>query len=313
MLKKLLNFYGKLDEALFFVIDFELKNYYISPLISIDKDIFFSIEEKSNFHNKKTPYLKKAVSFKRYKKAFDMIIEEIKKGNTYLANLTFPSLIDINYTLEEIYRYSDAKYKLYFKDQFVCFSPETFIEIKNDKIYTYPMKGTIDNKIKNAKEIIINDKKEMAEHTMVVDLLRNDLGIVANHIKVEKFRYAETIKAGERELLQISSKISGELEKDWNKRLGDILLSLLPAGSISGTPKKSTIEIIKKAEQYERGYFSGIFGIYKNRTLKSAVMIRFIEKQDDKLFYKSGGGITIDSDINKEYQELQDKIYVPFL
>ena len=66
-------------------------------------------------------------------------------------------------------------------------------------------------------------------------------------------------------------------------------------------------------ENYNRGYFSGIFGIYKNKTLKSAVMIRFIEKQGDKLFYKSGGGITIDSDINKEYQELQDKIYVPFL
>jgi len=313
MLKKLLNFYGRVDEAIFFAIDFELKHYYISPLKSIDEDILFSIEKKSPFKNKKIPYSKKAISFERYKKAFETIIKEIKKGNTYLLNLTFPSVIDIDYSLKEIYKYSDAKYKLYFKDKFVCFSPETFIEIKDDKIYTYPMKGTIDAKIKNAKEIIMSDEKEMAEHTMVVDLLRNDLGIIAKHIRVEKFRYAEKIKAGERELLQISSKISGELQKNWNERLGDILLSLLPAGSISGTPKKSTVSIIKKAENYNRGYFSGIFGIYKNKTLKSAVMIRFIEKQGDKLFYKSGGGITIDSDINKEYQELQDKIYVPFL
>ena len=313
MLKKLLNFYGRVDEAIFFAIDFELKHYYISPLKSIDEDILFSIEEKSPFKNKKIPYSKKAISFERYKKAFETIIKEIKKGNTYLLNLTFPSVIDIDYSLKEIYKYSDAKYKLYFKDKFVCFSPETFIEIKDNKIYTYPMKGTIDAKIKNAKEIIMSDEKEMAEHTMVVDLLRNDLGIIAKHIKVEKFRYAEKIKAGERELLQISSKISGELQKNWNERLGDILLSLLPAGSISGTPKKSTVSIIKKVENYNRGYFSGIFGIYKNKTLKSAVMIRFIEKQGDKLFYKSGGGITIDSDINKEYQELQDKIYVPFL
>jgi len=313
MLKKLLNFYGRVDEAIFFAIDFELKHYYISPLKSIDEDILFSIEEKSPFKNKKIPYSKKAISFERYKKAFETIIKEIKKGNTYLLNLTFPSVIDIDYSLKEIYKYSDAKYKLYFKDKFVCFSPETFIEIKDNKIYTYPMKGTIDAKIKNAKEIIMSDEKEMAEHTMVVDLLRNDLGIIAKHIKVEKFRYAEKIKAGERELLQISSKISGELQKNWNERLGDILLSLLPAGSISGTPKKSTVSIIKKAENYNRGYFSGVFGVYKNKTLKSAVMIRFIEKQGDKLFYKSGGGITIDSDINKEYQELQDKIYVPFL
>ncbi len=313
MLKKLLNFYGRLDEAIFFAIDFELKHYYISPLKSIDEDILFSIEEKSNFKNKKIPYSKKAVSFKRYKKAFETIIKEIKKGNTYLLNLTFPSVIDIDYSLKEIYLYSDAKYKLCFKDKFVCFSPETFIEIKDDKIYTYPMKGTIDANIKNAKEIIMSDEKEMAEHTMVVDLLRNDLGIIAKHIRVEKFRYAEKIKAGERELLQISSKISGELQKNWNERLGDILLSLLPAGSISGTPKKSTVSIIKKVENYNRGYFSGVFGVYKNKTLKSAVMIRFIEKQGNKLFYKSGGGITIESDVNKEYQELQDKIYVPFL
>jgi len=313
MLKNLLNFYAKLKEPIFFVIDFEMKNYYVSPISSMDKDIYFSFEKRNNFANKKIPYSKKPVSFQRYKRAFDFVIEEIKKGNTYLANLTFPSVIDIDYSLKEIYDYSDAKYKLYFKDEFVCFSPESFVEIKDNQIFTYPMKGTIDANIKNAKEIILNDSKELAEHTMVVDLLRNDLGMVADHIKVEKFRYIQTIKAGDKKLLQVSSKISGKLQKNWNEKLGDILLLLLPAGSISGTPKKSTISILKKAEKYDRGYFSGIFGVYENQTLKSAVIIRYIEKNNNKLIYKSGGGITIDSDVYKEYQELKDKIYVPFL
>ncbi len=175
------------------------------------------------------------------------------------------------------------------------------------------MKGTIEAKIKNAKEKILSNKKETAEHVMVVDLLRNDLSIAAKRVRVEKFRYIEKIKAGEKELLQVSSKISGELEKNWNQKLGDILLSMLPAGSISGTPKKKTLELIKKIENYERGFFTGIFGVYKNKTLKSAVMIRFIEKQENSLIYKSGGGITIDSDLFSEYKELVDKIYVPFV
>ncbi len=313
MLRKILNYYGKKDEDIFFAIDFEAKNHFISPLSNLPKDILFEIEAKKPPKNKKIPYKKTPIDFDRYKKAFYEVKEEIKKGNTYLLNLTFPSAIDINYSLKEIYLYSDAKYKLYFKDQFVCFSPESFIEIKNNKIYTYPMKGTIDAKIENAKEKILSNEKEMAEHTMVVDLLRNDLAMVANRIRVEKFRYVEKIKAGDRELLQVSSEISGELPKNWNKRLGDIITSLLPAGSISGTPKKSTVEIIKRVEGYQRGFFTGIFGIYQNKTLKSAVMIRFIEKSENRLIYKSGGGITIDSDLFSEYKELQDKIYVPFI
>ncbi len=313
MLRKLLNFYGEREEDILFIIDFEAKNFFISPIKSLPKNILFEMDAKAKKSRKKIEYTKYPISFDRYKKAFFKVKEEIKKGNTYLLNLTFASKIKTNLSLKEIYTFSDAKYKLYFKDKFVCFSPETFIEIKNNKIYTYPMKGTIDAKIKNAKEKILNNQKEMAEHTMVVDLLRNDLSIVAKKVRVEKFRYIEKIRAGDRELLQVSSKISGELENNWNKRLGDILLSLLPAGSISGTPKKSTVEIIKKVENYDRGFFTGIFGIYEKKSLKSAVMIRFIEKIENEMFYKSGGGITIDSDLLSEYQELQDKIYVPFV
>jgi para-aminobenzoate synthetase component 1 len=87
----------------------------------------------------------------------------------------------------------------------------------------------------------------------------------------------------------------------------------LPAGSISGAPKKKTVEIIKDAEGYERGYFTGIFGIFDGKDLDSSVMIRFIESIDSKLCYKSGGGITFMSKPELEYQEMIDKVYVPII
>ena len=156
----------------------------------------------------------------------------------------------------------------------------------------------------------------MAEHVMIVDLMRNDLGIIGRDIKVEKFRYVETIQAGKKELLQVSSKITAQLPEDWKDHLGTLLSQILPAGSISGTPKKSTVNIIEKVEDFDRGFYTGVFGIFDGKSLRSSVMIRFIEKvmekENDALFYKSGGGITIDSDAKSEYEELIDKIYLPF-
>lgn len=312
-LREKLNFYGAQKEPIFFVIDFNANEHYIAPLDGLDSDIHFSFENlKEVHHHKKIPYTFQPVTLTQYQEAFEKIQEEIKKGNTYLINLTFPSKLQIDYNLKEIYNYTDAKFKLYFKDQFVCFTPERFVEIRDNSIYTYPMKGTIEASLPDAKETILNDEKEMAEHVMVVDLLRNDLSMISNNVTVEKFRYVEKIKAGERELLQVSSKIKGTLEESWHDRLGDILTTMLPAGSITGAPKKSTTEIIKDVESYERGFFSGIFGIYDGKTLDSAVMIRYIEKTPDGLVYKSGGGITIDSSCQSEYLEMCEKVYVPF-
>ncbi len=86
---------------------------------------------------------------------------------------------------------------------------------------------------------------------------------------------------------------------------------MLPAGSISGAPKKKTLEVIAEAEQYTRGYYTGVFGIFDGENIDSGVMIRFLEQGPDGLIYKSGGGITAMSNIHEEYQELTDKIYVP--
>jgi para-aminobenzoate synthetase component 1 len=148
----------------------------------------------------------------------------------------------------------------------------------------------------------------MAEHTMVVDLLRNDLGIIGKNVKVNKFRFIDKIKAGEKELLQVSSEIEATID-NWQENWLNILQKMLPAGSISGTPKKKTLEIIKRVENYNRKFYTGIFGITDEKTfLDSAVIIRYIEKGN---IYKSGGGITIDSNVKEEYEELIKKVYIP--
>ncbi len=94
-------------------------------------------------------------------------------------------------------------------------------------------------------------------------------------------------------------------------QLGDILLKLLPAGSVSGAPKPRTLEIIKEVEEERRGYYTGVFGYFDGSVLDSGVMIRFIENTAGKFFYRSGGGITTQSVVESEYQEVIDKVYVP--
>lgn len=310
-----MNEYGKDGKPFFFIFDFELENPCVFLLDELIKEnIFLKIKKKNpDKYQKKILLTKKPIEFSLYKNSFDFVVNEISKGNSYLLNLTFPTEIETNLTLEEIFVHSTAKYKLLYKDQFVVFSPETFVKIEDGIISSYPMKGTIDASLPNAEEAILNDEKEFAEHVTIVDLIRNDLSIISKNVRVEKFRYVEKIITNQKELLQVSSKIVGELEKDYNERIGDIIYAMLPAGSISGAPKKKTIEIIQRAEKGKRGFYTGVFGIFDGKNLDSAVMIRFIEKAKDKLFFRSGGGITFMSNHENEYQELIDKIYVPII
>ncbi|WP_200762610.1 aminodeoxychorismate synthase component I [Nitrosophilus alvini] len=311
-----ISFLAKNGIPFLFVIDFDTKNIFVQNLENLE-NIYFQIEEYKNYKQEekscKKALIKRKfpVSFKKYKKAFFEVQEEIKKGNTYLLNLTFPTKIETDLSLKDIFFCSKAKFKLFFKDQFVCFSPERFIKIEENIIKTYPMKGTIDASLPNAANLILSNEKEMAEHVMVVDLLRNDLGMVARKIRVKRFRYIDKIEAGGKKLLQVSSEIEGKLPKNWRENLGEILLKLLPAGSISGTPKKKSVEIIKRVENYDRGFFTGIFGIFDGKNLDSAVIIRYIEKSHSGLVYKSGGGITIQSSVEDEYKEMIEKVYIP--
>jgi len=194
---------------------------------------------------------------------------------------------------------------------FTVLSPETFVKIQDGIISTFPMKGTIDAALPNAESVILADPKEKAEHATIVDLIRNDLSLVAEQVEVKRYRYIDNLVTNKGNLLQVSSEITGRLPENYQERLGDILFSLLPAGSISGAPKPKTLEIIEQAEGYERGFYTGIWGWFDGENLDSAVMIRFIEQQGDQLVFKSGGGITSQSELKKEYEELIQKVYVP--
>ncbi|MBC8486360.1 MAG: aminodeoxychorismate synthase component I [Bacteroidetes bacterium] len=313
----LMNEYGKSSIPFVFIFDFGMEKPLIFRISELeDNNIFFDINGIKNFHqayplSKKIILRKYPVKFERYKSAFENVLKHINFGNSYLLNLTFPTKIEINLTLKEIFLHSTAKYKLYFMDKFVVFSPEIFVQVKNGKISSFPMKGTIDANIENAEQLILNNKKETAEHNTIVDLIRNDLSMVAKNVRVEKFRYIDKIKTHEKELLQTSSKITGELPDNWKEKIGDIFMPLLPAGSISGAPKKKTVDIIKESEVYNRGYFTGVFGYFDGEKLDSAVMIRFIEIIGDEIYFKSGGGITCFSNCESEYNEMIDKVYVP--
>ena len=313
---KQINQFGQQSIPFLLIIDFEIKRPIIYPIFNLPTDILFqtTIYKNSTITTKTTTdfrFKKFPVNFRIYKKAFDKIQDNIRAGNTYLLNLTFPTKIETNLSLKEIFLLSKAKYKLLFNDRFVVFSPETFIQIFNGRIYSYPMKGTIDADIPNARNVILNDVKETAEHNTIVDLIRNDLSIVSNNVTVEKYRYIDELVTNDKRLLQVSSVISGDLPENYKEILGDIIFSLLPAGSISGAPKKKTVRIINDTESYERGYYTGIMGYFDGENFDSAVMIRFIEKKNECLIYKSGGGITYLSDPRSEYEELIKKVYVP--
>jgi len=287
------------------------------PLDEINPgEILYDINGVKNFED--APAVSKDIKFKalpvsmaRYTTAYNHVQEHIRHGNSFLLNLTFPSRIETDLSLKEIFYISKAKYKLWFKGRFVVFSPEIFIRTEGRKISSFPMKGTMDATLPDAESRLLNSEKELAEHYTIVDLIRNDLSIVAKEVKMEKFRAVENIKTHRGELLQMSSVISGILPENFREYLGDILFQLLPAGSISGAPKQKTLEIIKEVENYDRGYYTGIFGLFDGQNIDSGVMIRFIEKTKEGLIYKSGGGITAKSNCDEEYRELVDKIYIP--
>ena len=304
--------------------------------------------------------------YKDYERSFGIVKSNIMAGNSYLTNLTCRVPVSCNLSLEDIFHRAKGKYKLLLRrkrtqaedkthlkeeaqnkahlkeenieenlNPFVCFSPETFIRIKGGRIYSYPMKGTLDASLPEAEKLLMEDRKEAAEHATIVDLIRNDLSRVAEDVRVDKYRYIDVLHTNKGDILQTSSEISGRLPEDYRNHLGEILDGQLPAGSITGAPKDKTMQIIHEAEGYDRDFYTGIMGIYDQSELNSAVMIRFIEeetspvdfeadgeknfkanegkkpKESRELYFKAGGGITSKSDCRREYEEVIQKIYLP--
>jgi len=311
-----INILGGRKIPFFFLINFNMDETVIfeNPLTT-HNEILFDFNGIKNHEDSAAPRVDITLKsfpepFESYLQKFSNVMRHISAGDTYLLNLTARTDIEINAGLSDIFYNIRAKYKVLFNN-FICFSPETFITIKNNIITSRPMKGTIDASAKNAESVILNDKKETAEHYTITDLIRNDLSKIADNVRVEKFRYIDRIKTGKGDLLQVCSQITGILPGGFESRLGDMLFSLLPAGSVSGAPKKRTVEIILETENYDRGFYTGICGYFDGENLDSAVLIRFIEKTDSGFVYKSGGGVTFFSDAASEYRELIRKIYAP--
>lgn len=334
-----INLLAKENEPFLFVINYQGTEAYIKKLTEIaPEECLYDFEGISNVPPGKCPsqmpptknssslsstlqplkvWEVKAPPYKTYQESFDRVKSNIMAGNSYLTNLTCQAPVECNLSLHDIFMQTKGKYKLllqsstFHQGHFVCFSPETFVRIKGGKIFSYPMKGTLDAAIPNARRVLMEDPKEAAEHATIVDLIRNDLSRVATHVKVDRYRYMEVLHTNKGDILQTSSEISGVLPPDYQSHLGDILDAQLPAGSITGAPKDKTLEIIHEAETYERGFYTGIMGIYSQGELNSAVMIRFLEEDESGMVFKAGGGITSKSDCQREYEEVIQKMYLP--
>lgn len=313
-----MNVLGASKIPFLFILDFDCSQPLIVPLAELKEEcIRFEINTSLLFRinvdaSAADIFLEKQpVDFEVYSKGFAQVMKAIQRGDSYLLNLCYTTRLRGVDSLEEIFDSVVAPFKLLCQNNFVVFSPERFVLIEGEYIRTYPMKGTIDASIANAEEVLLNDEKEREEHATVVDLLRNDLSIVSEQVTVERYRYISRIHTAGKTLLQCSSEISGRLPENYYANLGGIFHALLPAGSVTGAPKKRTVELISEIELEPRGYYTGVFGVFDGANVDSAVMIRMIEQRGNAFYYRSGGGITYRSDVRQEYQEMIDKVYIP--
>lgn len=297
-------------------INFQLPGYVheaSSGASSGSEAIYSSIPENKSISptHRSLEWEKSPISYDTYLTAYNKVQRELQLGNSYLVNLTCSTPVKTNYTLKELYQLGAGKYKLWYRDQFVHFSPEPFIRIDGVTISSFPMKGTIDAMQADAADQLIQSAKETAEQFTIVDLIRNDLNQVALQVEVEDFRYVEKLHTNQKDLYTVSSKITGRLRPRFLDRPGDILAAMLPAGSVTGAPKAATCQIIADSETHQRNYYTGVWGCYNGVSLDSCVIIRYLEKSKEGFTFKSGGGITSMSDPKTEYQEMIDKVYVP--
>ena len=260
-----------------------------------------------------------------YEKLIFKIKEELKRGNSYQINLTMPKLFSFkNITPFEIYlairECVHPPYGYFIdtgKEQIMSFSPEQFFQTDNNIIKTFPMKGTrprmkdLSEDVK-MKDELSNSEKDRAEHLMIVDLLRNDIGKICNYgsVKVKdlfKINSYATVH-------QMVSCVYGELKN--NVKYIDILKALCPGGSITGAPKESSMKIIDSLESYDREIYTGGIGyIDQQSNMYFNIAIRTMIAQNDILNYSVGGGIVWDSIASQELDEahLKSKILDKFI
>ena len=188
-------------------------------------------------------------------------------------------------------------------------SPETLVKLENDTLYTFPLAGTrprgkTEAEDKMLEEELLNDEKECAEHNMLVDLGRNDLGKISRFgsVKVSKYMNVERFS----HVMHIGSTVTGTIRED--KDGLDAIDAVLPAGTLSGAPKLKACEIINTLENNKRGIYGGAIGYMDfSGNVDTCIAIRLAFKKNGKVFVRSGAGIVADSDPEKEYTECENK------
>lgn len=317
-LRRQMNDLGRKRIPFIWGVDFDASNGFVRDDIRECREILWSVNGVGNIDAEDQcqpqPSLRivEVTDIRDYRSMFDTVTNGLMRGDSFLTNLTVRTKVTCSCSLKELFCHVKAPYKILIGDEFVCFSPEPFVRISEGRISTYPMKGTIDASIPHAEETLMTDYKELCEHYTIVDLMRNDLNSVAENVRVDRFRYVEKIFATNKTILQTSSEISGSLPAGKEFDFGDLILPLLPAGSITGAPKEATVCLIKSAEDAPRGWYTGVFGFFDGKIMDSAVMIRCVQRDNDgSLYFHSGGGITINSQCDNEYQEVLTKVYLP--
>jgi len=257
-----------------------------------------------------------------YLAAIESIKERIRCGDTYQTNLTqqlraeLPREVTPKIIFERLRRDHPAPFSAFIKrldSTVVSASPERFFHVDEQSrtITTSPIKGTrprgdTTEEDDALREELLASSKDRAENTMIVDLLRNDLGRVCEYgsVRVDKLCDLEEHPT----LFHLVSSVSGDLRP--NTKLSDILKAVFPCGSITGAPKISTMKIIDETETKDRGLSMGAIGYYFPKkgfgppaTLDLSVAIRTMVIRDDIATFNVGGGIVIDSDPESEYNE----------
>ncbi len=279
-------------------------------------DLIKNSNPKGDYKGKLMSEFKPLFSENEFCEMVDKAKHYIKEGDIFQVVLSNRQEAKFEGSLLNCYRYlrttNPSPYMFYFSSddmELAGASPETLVKLENNTVFTFPLAGTRprgkteEEDLKNEIELI-QDEKELAEHNMLVDLGRNDLGKISKFGTVEVEKYMSVEKFSH--VMHIGSTVKGEIQED--KSPLDALYAVLPAGTLSGAPKIRAMEIINSLENNKRGIYGGAIGyIDLKGNLDTCIGIRICYKKNGKVFVRSGAGIVYDSIPKNEYQETLNK------
>ena len=271
-----------------------------------------AVEEEGKIEGDFKPFFNKEQFCEMVEKGKNHIFEgdifQIVLSNRLEANFT-GSLLNTYRVLRTI---NPSPYMFYFSGtdvEVAGASPETLVKLEDGVLHTFPLAGTRPRG-KNPKEDkelekeVLSDEKELAEHNMLVDLGRNDLGRISKFGTVEVEKYMEVLRFSH--VMHIGSTVRGEIRDD--KDALDAIEAVLPAGTLSGAPKIRACQLINELENCKRGIYGGAIGyIDFTGNMDTCIAIRLAYKKNGKVFVRSGAGIVADSVPETEFQESINK------